>query len=282
MKKKYRADSVLIIGNGFDLNQNLKTSYRDFLDSEEFLNICLGASQNRLADFLASKRFINKWIDVEIELKNYSKKETLQIRLEKYGEDFKELKKTLKEYLQSINNNLTFNKNSDAYKVVKNITSEDYLIIDFNYTDTTYKIVEDIHGTLQPYGENVIKIHSDLQNDLIFGVEDAAEIDDTFYFLRKSYNKNFIGVNVNDILRDAKQILFFGYSLGETDHMYFEDFFKNISTLNSSDAGKKITFFFHGDDGYDQLHHNLFKLTGKNYRLFRTQNEVKFEDTLKN
>ena len=66
---------LLIIGNGFDLNLGLKTSYADFIGSSFFQELANG--NNHLAFFLSEMfKFNSKqnqlWIDIEHELKTYS------------------------------------------------------------------------------------------------------------------------------------------------------------------------------------------------------------------
>lgn len=60
---------ILIIGNGFDLNLGLKTSYKDFLDSEAFRTL---SNTNMFAKYLQHKNEIQHWVDVEHELKSYA------------------------------------------------------------------------------------------------------------------------------------------------------------------------------------------------------------------
>ena len=65
--------SALIIGNGFDLSLGLSTSYMDFVNSDEF-QILLNM-QNQLAIYLKVNAELQNWIDIENELKLYSKNE---------------------------------------------------------------------------------------------------------------------------------------------------------------------------------------------------------------
>lgn len=87
---------IIVIGNGFDLSLGLKTSYKDFIQSENF-NL-LVEKENTLALYLDKKKEINNWVDIEKELTNYSK----QIKDDKktVKDDFKELKNLLIDYLK--------------------------------------------------------------------------------------------------------------------------------------------------------------------------------------
>ena len=55
---------LLIVGNGFDLNMGLKTSYKDFLTSFNINDI-----QNKLVYELLLRHKTN-WVDIEQELEN--------------------------------------------------------------------------------------------------------------------------------------------------------------------------------------------------------------------
>jgi hypothetical protein len=62
--------SVLVVGNGFDLNLGLKTAYADFLQSPHF-NSLLGSSG--LANCLKNVKDKDRWVDIEAELARFSK-----------------------------------------------------------------------------------------------------------------------------------------------------------------------------------------------------------------
>ena len=62
---------IIIIGNGFDLSLGLKTSYKDFIESDSFT--LLLKKENSLTIYLNGKQEINNWVDIEKELTEYSK-----------------------------------------------------------------------------------------------------------------------------------------------------------------------------------------------------------------
>ena len=79
---------------------------------------------------------------------------------------------------------------------------------------------------------------------------------------------------MNERFEDAKHILFYGYSLGQTDHSYFEDFFREQSTKGCE--RKKFDFFYYDEAAYDDLFWQLRKLTNNRMVQFKTFNEVNF------
>lgn len=77
-QKSYK--TLIIVGNGLDLATGHKTSYSDFVKSENFKELI--NSNNHLARFLLDKKNIQNWIDLEMELYNYS------ITLTEYNKSF--------------------------------------------------------------------------------------------------------------------------------------------------------------------------------------------------
>ncbi|MCM1441733.1 MAG: bacteriophage abortive infection AbiH family protein, partial [Roseburia sp.] len=60
--------TLVIIGNGFDLNLGLKTSYRHFVESEECRTL-LSKGHNYLLKTILGKYHLCNWVDIEEELK---------------------------------------------------------------------------------------------------------------------------------------------------------------------------------------------------------------------
>lgn len=108
--------SALIIGNGFDLSLGLSTSYMDFVNSDEF-QILLNM-QNQLAIYLKVNAELQNWIDIENELKLYSKNEDNA----KFKTEYEALCKQLVVYINNIDYS-SINKNSKAYEVLTNLSS---------------------------------------------------------------------------------------------------------------------------------------------------------------
>ena len=139
--------SALIIGNGFDLSLGLSTSYMDFVNSDEF-QILLNM-QNQLAIYLKVNAELQNWIDIENELKLYSKNEDNA----KFKTEYEALCKQLVVYINNIDYS-SINKNSKAYEVLTNLSStKNNIILDFNYTASTKEIEK---GFIMPYRISII------------------------------------------------------------------------------------------------------------------------------
>ena len=239
-----------------------------------------------LYEFLSRKLKVKRWIDIENELRVYSNKicnpseshlnkEGKQKISSKFRREHKSLCDILCEYLKmQVNNNNnwieTGLKNQSIKQLLSKVKKEPLYVINFNYTDTIKAfrvnnvVNHHIHGSLSD-GENIV-----------FGVEDSSNLTKEHSFLYKSYNPTLNVDHLNERFEDAKHILFYGYSLGQTDHSYFEDFFKEQSTKGCE--RKKFDFFYYGQEGYDDLFWQLRTLTGNRMAQFKQFNEVGFID----
>jgi len=250
--------SVLIIGNGFDLNLGLRTSYKDYMSSSFFRNHL--NLDNELFDYLANKTDVENWIDIEKELANFSRTK------KDYGSfkhDYFLLCETLKDYLTSLD--LTnINQASEAYEFLVNSFSENTTILNFNYTNSVHHILERASFPNELILQNVTHVHgSVIGENIIFGVDDKARINADDTFLYKSTSSNYSGRVVRAALRDFDDLKIFGHSLGESDHMYFkEPIFRLGGDLNFGEKlDKKMALYYYEDEGKYQLYKQLHKLT---------------------
>jgi hypothetical protein len=263
--------TLLIVGNGFDLNLGLKTSYKDFISSPIFESII---SKNYLATHLKEKLELNNWVDIELELKNYTR-----LNDENLKADYYNLSEILHTFLSQIDTS-KINLDSHSYKLIESLNLNDLAIVDFNYTESIFNIIKQnaflrINGILNP--SQYMKIHGSLRdNNIIFGIEDNDTVSKDYIFLNKSFKKNFGLENPYRFLNTYGTIIFFGLSLGQTDHMYFSDFFINNSKDNQN---KEIKFYYYGEDGYEDLHKQIDALTRHSTAKFKYFNKVEFIDT---
>lgn len=272
-KDNNQYDTVYIVGNGLDLSCNLKTSYSNFmenLDKKLFLD-------NELLKFL-NKGYENKgWIDVEIELIEYAKYQyhNPNLSIEEVKKEFCEFVNLLKEYLKKEQQSYVASQwVSRGLQVIDNELDQNNLlyVLTFNYTYT----IENYLSVHRGDGIIVNHIHGTLDNDIVIGVQDDADIPSNFSFLYKSNNVNPSNVsNIRKIMGDAKNIIFFGYSLGETDFSYFDSFFKK--QCDSEADGKIYTFYYYGYKHKEDILNNLRMLTGNKLIEFYGNNTVLFK-----
>lgn len=258
-------EKILIIGNGFDLNLGLKTRYNDFLQSNEFDQL---HKPNSVFSHLLFQKKLKNWIDIEIELKNYANSFT-DLNFEN---DYQQLCNALINYIIKIDYS-QINKTSYAYKLVAELLNTNFLIFDYNYTNSIMHIGEELGFNLKDLESRIIKIHgSAKEGKIIFGVEDQAKIRPQDVFLKKSYPQHFKAINVNNQLMSANQISIFGHSLGETDHTYFRQFFFSASEGAFSGPKRTIKLYFYDQTAYRDLHIQLDVLTNKSLMGLKQEN----------
>ena len=121
--------TTIIIGNGFDINLGLPTSYTHFIQSPQFADL-IGRG-NRLAEYLKKKHELQNWVDIENELKRYSIEEADN----NYKDDFSSLCFQLINYINNIDYNL-INTSSIGYGLIESFSENPnkFVVLDFNYT----------------------------------------------------------------------------------------------------------------------------------------------------
>ena len=294
--------TVLVIGNGFDKNIGMSTSYKEFMGSENF-NDLLTKENNLLAKYLNYKKscYRENWIDLEKELGSYARIMSSGSKIideipktlrgdtninniqDAFRQDFNSLCLALKNYLKEVENIEYPNEkvaNSVAYKLIKDIIRErkPYYVVNFNYTNFVKKTIMFESPGYSTKNE-ILQIHGSLKKDIVFGVQDNFELERQHVFLYKSHNKCQKVRGLPQILENADKIIFFGYSLGETDHSYFDDFFKNQT--KKACRSKSFVFHHYGQDAYDDIIWQLKVLTNNRTSYLNQYNDIRFEDSSK-
>ncbi|WP_016956976.1 AbiH family protein [Catenovulum agarivorans] len=243
---------VYLIGNGFDLNLGLKTSYRDFVGSQFFKRHVDGHSE--LFNYLNQVNEMSNWIDIERELAEFSRKSDHSPNL---LDDYKKLCGALKEYIKSIDI-ASVNTESDAYKLFSEKNLDDIIVVNFNYTDSVSYILKSL-GYGDSLQDRILHVHGSVnQDEIIFGVDDNAKINDTHTFLYKSTSPLFDGRRCFEAFKKFDSLHIFGHSLGEPDHMYFGFLNSLKSPRKPEDNYKSINIYHYGEEAkynvYKQLH----------------------------
>ena len=261
--------NVFIIGNGFDLNLGLKTGYKDFVSSEFFLkNVGIG---NLLFDYLHQINQDSNWIDIEMELQIYSKKNPAN---NSFLKEYKILCGALKNHIKSIDIS-QMDTSSEAYKLFSsNDLGRDFTIINFNYTNSVLHILSSLYSE-SDYRLNILHVHGSIEMDeIVFGVDDKANISEKHTFLYKSTSSIYNGSRCIEALDSFEKLHVFGHSLGESDHMYL-DFFNPLS-IGQKKSRKKINIYHYGEDAKHDIYKQLHKLT--HHRVSILKNNTIFQD----
>lgn len=275
------SNRVFIIGNGFDLDLGWKVRYIDFALSEFWPK---SAPANSIVSYLNKKTQINEWFDLEAELGEYASGNIS-------SNNHKQLISDAKSYFRELVYKFGLFLREAAKKSIKtdciaarvfaeilnngNFSS----IYSFNYTDlhdvasalrlTTEFKYEHVHGSLK-------------DNSIIIGAPEDADLKDGFEFLYKTFNEHYHSSRLIYDLREAKEVVFFGHSLGPTDYHYFKSLFQDQCRdgLERKDA-KKITIFTYDDESRMSILKQLRKMNDNKTNLLYHHNDFKIIMTSK-
>lgn len=265
MKKK-----IIIIGNGFDLNLGLPTSYSKFLKSQYFDEIL--DRGNKIAHNLRAQAELENWVDVEVALKDYADAISPNSNaLPLFKTEYKELVKQFSEYLKSIDYD-KIDKKSEAYNfITKNSLDKnqvaDILIYNFNYTSTVKNILTNQGWSTNDIAERHIHVHGNLESNIIFGIQDSTKETKFHTVIKKAASEGFQRCDLPEDLQKGYDIAIFGYSLGVSDEMYFKNPFvwlsqsKNILKLH-------MDLYYFGENSKDELNHRIDQLTSSSLTDF--------------
>ena len=228
--------TIIILGNGFDLDLGLQTGYSEFAKSPQWAGLMEGSSHSYddswLLGYLRNKYDIEKWIDIEASLLEYAKNKT---RIKDFGHagedatDFNALCNALKDYLLEQQGGFTPRNKSVAFafmSMIALITGPTRLYT-FNYTNL--KVLAKRCGLSTPF--DAMHIHGSLSvnDDIILGIETQEEIDDHYSFLFKTQNRQYRHTNILKDLREKDELIFYGHSLNGMDYAYFRNTFSGLS-----------------------------------------------------
>lgn len=284
-------DTILVLGNGFDLDLGFKTGYKHFL-----LYLKKYDDDNLIKSIIYRYKKENGWIDLEYYLRDWAlndKCPNCPFNSNSIKESFKILIQLLNEYMQyekyppSDSINRTYNTNSCAYKLLQWITKQSpnsISIYSLNYTDMNQLSKE--LNTIYDAGINlsytqIINIHgqcipTDKQQSpqLIIGTDPNEYIFDHYSFLIKSMQPSYVP-GITNALDSAKHVIFFGVGFGITDFPYFSPFFQSIHDGNKPDV--KISLFTKGDS--TSFYKQVNKMITGSLAKFKDLSNISIYDT---
>lgn len=261
--------NTIVLGNGFDIDMGLKTSYKDFLRSEQFRNLLDYSNRFKkelnMIRFIKEKSELETWGGVEESILDFiknidktpNKKERAIIR-----EVYERLEKGIAEYLNSISYE-EIDKNSCAAYLLHKLSGQQN-VYSFNYTDinkpfnTKKDYCNYLHGTLK-------------ENDTILGVQDA-EITNGLGFVKKSFHKNYNSKDFVKALLDSEHIIFFGHSLCMSDKEYFTSLF----SPSHDNKDRRISFIIYDKEDQDMILENIIKISQVQIAAIRERIKIDF------
>lgn len=259
---------LYLIGNGFDINIGLKTSYKDFYkyykrlpsDSDNIkklkdcispeddlwsnLELALGKYCSTLYD--DANDFIEALIDISTQLREYISQENDKIEVTPSAVN------KLNEDLSSPNKYMTpaqqqkfahYRQFGGPWNGQWNVN-----IITFNYTFSFEKLLDGYsnrrigthNNTYSVILKNLYHIHGDLDNTMLIGVNSVEQIAKEEFRENKMLVDMFVKPQANimseslidetcmKLITEANLICLFGLSLGPTDEMWWEAIRQNL------------------------------------------------------
>lgn len=266
---------VLVIGNGFDLDLGWNTRFSDFASSKYW-------PQNRhkgsILEYLTKRRQVTNWFDIEKEIGDFASSNDIKCHTSSFIQInksyFEDLVNGVKSYLlEEIQKPIK--KDSTAAVVLTEILKNKQFssIYSFNYTDL-YEISRSLN-IVSPFAYE--HVHGALKtDDMILGAPEDKELNNGYEYLYKTFNAHYQSNELIYDLSDAKEVVFFGHSLGPTDYHYFRSFFQKQcqESLQRADA-KKITLFTYDDNARISILRQLRTMNDKKTSLLVNKNDFK-------
>ena len=299
-------NTVIVLGNGFDLDLGLKTSYKDFMWHINARNPNLVYPRNKIVNSLLNKwmdkgRHENKWnIDLEGQLRKWAlgeeKDKNPLLDNSDAENEYIELCRELNYYMciekfpaSDVLGN-TYNLKSCALNLLKYISSSNIgvEIFSLNYTSLTKisasinrKLSDDVIELLNIPITNIHGIARSVPEKedppIILGIDENDEIPERLHFLFKTRNKNYSD-GVSLAVDNAKNVIFFGVGFGITDEPYFKGFFNKV--LNKESGNIRVFVFTRGD-GTDFFYRVSQMIGGENLPAFREKEIYIYNTTQK-
>ena len=251
---------LFIIGNGFDLNLGMKTSYIDFYDYYQAIN-SKSESVTKLKKEI--KKNLKNWSDLELALGKYT--ENLN-SLEEFDEVFEDISEKLADYLelqekrfdfglydaQELYDFLSFPERQllkadmDKITAFKNNwynTQWNLNVITFNYTRSIEKLLGENHKNVKIGTHNnnaaifiqeIEHIHGYATDRMVMGVNDISQVTNKDFHNNQDILESLVKDTCNQAHKhtienlckervlSANLICIFGSSIGDTDKIWWE------------------------------------------------------------
>lgn len=285
------AGKILIIGNGFDLDVNFKTKYKDYYEIWERNNFWLFQGRtDGLGGYINTCAKTDKWLDLEKALFDYAAADNgaatrlsggdYPIDSDKF--DFETLVDNLTRFIIRIPEGTKIEKKSVASQVLRAVLDNgSYSIYSFNYTNLC-RVAARLYLNVSSYDDieydlSYTPVHGRVkEKDIILGVHSDADLIEGYDFLKKINQPQYHQNNLIQDLDSADEIVFFGLSMGVIDFPYFRDLFNGLCTgIVPVEKKKKLTFFTYDEPSRMDIHRQLSKLTGTD--LMRMKNNCFME-----
>lgn len=286
-------NTLVFVGNGFDVAHGYKTRYKDFYSGCDELNK-LANNDNLLCQHILDHIKGEMWQDLECGLFEYSKILTAQhnegnkVSSERFKKEFQELRNALFYYIKNATNVSVSNNNPGRQVALlsKEWMRLNYRMVSFNYSAIVASYTTDSETNSSGLSFNPNKLiyqHGSIYNfesvldnaadRIVLGIDDSQRVEKAHSFLYKSTQNIY---NVYDLLKtieDNAVYIVYGCSMGDSDAFYF----RNLFDENKRD--RTFIIYGYGKDGVYSIKERVFEYAGGlNDYIAKTNNEVFFID----
>ena len=280
-------ETVIVLGNGFDLDLGWDTSYKSFYEKHDGWKMHK-RDEDDLFQYVI-KQVPGNWFDFERTLHEYALhraqnpfQEDNANKIDRDIQDYNTFKTQLTDFISESSKG-PVKIDSHAYRLLeayvkakKNKTSDSFFplkLFSYNYTP----LLNVIHQIDSSVKIGYIPVHGMVEKrSIIFGFHDDLGIPKEYRPLQKSMDENY---KSSDVVREslqAKTIIFFGLSLGYIDGVYFKNLFEQISNLaNPQMINKRIVFITLNTQSGNYIKNNLLD-AGINLQLLYNSNRIDF------
>lgn len=293
---------VLVIGNGFDLDLGLRTSYADFVDSQYFkylndasipnpVEIMEGVDidkmkmhPNILASYIQDKREHKNWVDLEECIREYCEQLSEELvdrdalQKELYAVRYMLFHYLWKEVDYNFEERNRFFKNHIAYKLLSGIVQSEvsYQIWNFNYTFSCQRILEILQESSQDINMRLHHIHGVLYKEfeterwpIVLGSNSTPKLQKICSTAVKSNAPGYFDncTAFKEDLAKASTVVFMGHSMGSTDRPYFADLLKSSKL-------EQVVIITKSDSSLNEFRANMEVATGELYGIRKEETKI--------
>lgn len=265
------SDTVIFIGNGFDIACGCKTSYAHFINSSRGKE--LRYSKNMIFNHILDIYKEANWVDIEVEIGNFA-----NIWASKDGKNIIEFEDAYQELARCLSTYIYFATDSNIpYSVEMSNFIEDEgwfnspaCVINFNYTDVCSRMLvkwkdkvdmKNIHGLIPRYSSQNF-------SSIVLGVDETFELKNGSYkFIIKSRQDQCKMAGLNKRIKSASKYIFYGTSLGVTDQLFLSKVF------SQEQEGKEFIIYApKGEDG--RIYNRIENLADWTISEFKQNNSL--------
>lgn len=250
---------TFLIGNGFDMQQGMMTSYTDFYKTNQSKEKYNG--QNIFYKEIECSS--DKWSDFELQFGQFTKGNMQDYTKEVFFNDLDEVMNDLAIYLKNEEENflsknfdlaaptlktlstfyddLSSTESETIKKQLELYSSTNFNFICFNYTSIVSKFINSIRSDNISFYEQLhvstvqepLQVHGTLDNHMILGVDNESQLSTTYFtkdeidsltkFSLITSSRDLRLSSAKKIILESSIIVIFGMALGDTDISWWKE-----------------------------------------------------------